>query len=242
MATEYPSALVREEQDVSVDGHKEIWQLQWAAPPEPFCGPDVVSLTCPCMGFAYGEAGDLSLVRLREGAEIGRLHLTPLFSVDSDKAVLQKWPANVDSDYDLARDPAFADRVAHRPPVQIMQFADYDHTGTDNEFYLQTATQPCGKSQGIVVGVTPANPALHPVTTASHPDRPLVLFKHEWEALRDARTSPIEVLDWPCGDHGAETETRVLLRWGRKGIEGSRREYSCPAPGLPKKLIHQDSL
>ena len=242
MATEYPAPLVREEQEIVVDGHKEVWQLRWATAPEAFCSPKLISLTCPCLGFAYGESGDLSLIRLRDGAEIDRMHLTQFFSEERERAMLQRWPADPDKDAGAANERDFADRVMQRPAVQVMQFGDYDHESAGSEFYLQTGTQPCGKSAGIVVGITAVSPHLHPVTTASHPDRPLVLFKHEWEALRDAKTSPLDILDTPCGDHGAETETHVLIRWGRKGIDGSRREYTCPAGGAPKKLVRQDPL
>ena len=58
LSSEYPSSLVREEQTVSVDGVDETWRLQWATTPKPMCGADERdgSLTCPCMGFAYGES------------------------------------------------------------------------------------------------------------------------------------------------------------------------------------------
>ena len=240
-AVEYPAPLIREQQEVTVNGRQEIWQLQWAAAPEPFCSPSELSLSCPCMGFAYGETGDLSLARLRDGAEIDRLHFTPLSSVEGEKVALQRWPVD-DQDF---RDPEIHDlpnRITHRPVVQAMQFADYDHTGESTEFYLQTGTEPCGKSMGIVVGVSQDRPKLHAVTTASHPERPLVLFKHEWEALHDARSSPVDALESPCGDHGAEFETRVLMSWGKKGLLVSRREYTCPVPGAAKRLIRSEKL
>jgi hypothetical protein len=41
-------------------------------------------------------------------------------------------------------------------------------------------------------------------------------------------TGPIEVQDWACDDHGADTETTLRLRWTRDGIEGTRRDYTCP--------------
>lgn len=77
---EYPSALVREEQTVVVDGLSETWRLQWAVAPKRACEPSEDSLTCPCIGFANGETGDLSLVRLRNGRQFDRLHLTPFFT------------------------------------------------------------------------------------------------------------------------------------------------------------------
>jgi hypothetical protein len=66
--------------------------------------------------------------------------------------------------------------------------------------------------------------------------------KREWEALRDA-AGPVDVLDWACADHGADTETRLRLRWTDEGIIGVRREYSCSAGGKAhRRLIHQEPL
>lgn len=126
-----------------------------------------------------------------------------------------------------------------RPTVQVIQFGDYDHTGWNNEFYMQTESIPCGKSAGFVVGVSKTNPRLHTLGTAASPERPLSLKRNEWEALRQG-SGPVDVQDWGCGDHGAETETRLTLRWTGKSIEGSQREYTCPPD--PRKLIHEEPL
>ena len=91
---EYPAAGVREERKINVDGFIETWQLKWASGPKSFCGARDLSMaiTCPCTGFAYGETGDLLLLRLRDEIEVDRLHLTPFFTEGSGKAVLQRWP------------------------------------------------------------------------------------------------------------------------------------------------------
>jgi len=65
--------------------------------------------------------------------------------------------------------------------------------------------------------------------------------KREWDALRNA-SAPIEVLDWRCGDHGAVTQTKLLLRWSPKGIDGRRREYPCPGGVKNRKPIHEEPL
>jgi hypothetical protein len=100
---------------------------------------------------------------------------------------------------------------------------------------------PCGKSLGLVVGVSKRNPRLHALGAAAKPGKPLYMQKGEWEALRRA-TGPIEVLDWPCGDHGADTETRLFLRWTPKGVVGALREYSCTQDFKPGSLVHEEPL
>src|ERR1019366_3047890 len=65
--------MIREAQTVHVFGVDEMWLLQWLTIPHPEC--DVATEmwhTVPCEGFAYGEAGRLDLVRLRDGHEYDR--------------------------------------------------------------------------------------------------------------------------------------------------------------------------
>ena len=239
--SEYPSAKIREEQQVKVNGVIETWQLEWKAAPHPACDPNEISLTCPCIGFAYGEAGDLDVVRLRKGIEIERLHITPFFSDFDGEAVVQRWRADYKNDFKNSEREDFPIVVSRRPTVRVMYFNDYNHDGWNTEFYLQTEAIPCGKSSGIVIGVSKLNPKLHVFDTASERSTALYLQKREWEALRDA-SAPIEVWDWPCGDHGALTATTLLLRWTPRGIAGSRREYACPGGVKSKKPILEDPL
>jgi hypothetical protein len=172
---------------------------------------------------------------------IDRLRLTPFFTDWRGKAVLQRWPF-YDKDLKGYQRPGFAVAVSKRTPMQVMHFGDYDHDGRSQEFFLQTEALPCGKSAGIVVGLSQANPRLHVFGTASNSRKPLSMQKREWEALRDA-SGPADVLDWACGDHGADTETRLRLRWTTEGIMGIRREYSCPPDGKSqRRLVHQQPL
>jgi hypothetical protein len=240
-AAEYPSLLVREEQDVIVNRVKEIWQLRWIATPAPYCEPSDVSLTCPCTGFAYGEAGDLFLTRIRNGIQIDRLHLTPFFT-EEPQAVVQRWPANDRTDFKLSEREDFPKLVSKRPIVQAMHFADYDHDGKATEFYLQTEAQPCGKSTGVVIGLSTSNSRLHIFSSESTPGKPLYLQRREWEALRQARSGSAKIVDWLCGDHGAETQTELELRWSANGIDGVRREYTCPSGHEPRRLISTNPL
>src|SRR5258708_14759957 len=77
------NSLIREEQTVMVDGVSETWRLEWRKAPHPVCdAADDMWFTCPCEGFAFGEGGIVDLVRLRNGAEVDRLALAPLFTGD----------------------------------------------------------------------------------------------------------------------------------------------------------------
>ena len=233
---EYPTPLTREEAAVVVNGVEEVWALRWKAAPKPECESYVFAITCPCNGFAYGEAGDLELVRMRGRIVFDRLELASFFEEGfrSEKrvAILPRWPrADADSD------DTDVDDVRERPAVQVMNFADYDHDGSAMEFYLTAETVSCGHTYGIVAGVSKRNPRLHVFGTASRPDKPLSLQREEWEALRDAK-GPIEVMDWQCGDHGSEQETKLRISWTPAGIDGVRRHFSCP----DGKLISEEPL
>lgn len=241
---EYPTPDVREEQHVVVGGATETWQLKWTSPPKPKCGTSDLPITCPCMGFAYGEGGDIVLIRLRNGVEIDRLPLAPLFDVEfletRRAAIVQRWAMDYEKDDpERSSKPHFAAIVAKRPIVQVMHFADYDHDGQKSEFYLQTEAAPCGKSVGVLIGLSSRNPRLHVFGTASKPAAPLRMQQQEWEALREAK-GPVDVTDWTCGDHGAETETTLRLRWTPEGVAGTRREFTCPFE--PRRLIRETPL
>src|SRR5262245_33455963 len=69
--------VVREQRAIVVGGVNETWQLAWDGQPATVCGPEDISMavTCPCSGWAYGEYGQLSLVRNRGGKEVERMDL-----------------------------------------------------------------------------------------------------------------------------------------------------------------------
>jgi len=209
-----------------VDGVAETWQLRWVGKTRPVCAAND-GFTCPCAGFAYGEGGDLILVRLRKQVEIDRLQITRLFDEpfrgEGRIAIVPRWPEDVKSDLENEGDKNFPALVAKRPVVHLMSVADYDHDGRATEFYLQVSTEPCGKS----VGVSRGNSRLHAFGKASNPSKPLRLHREEWEAIRDA-SGPIEVTDWLCGDHGSESEVTLRLRWGAGGVDGTRHTCTCP--------------
>jgi hypothetical protein len=244
-SVEYPTPRIREEQKVVLGGVAEVWQLKWMTPPKPVCEPNRDSLNCPCNGFAYGEGGNLTLFRLRDGKVVDHLDLSQFFddgpSDSENTAVVPRWQPDYGKDSEALGRQDFPTHVAKRPIVQLMYFADYEHDGWGSEFYLQTESPACGHTSGILIGVSKRNPRLHVVGAASTPGKPLYLRWREWEALRRA-SGPIEVLDWPCGDHGAETETRLWLRWASKGVDGTRREYACAPDDKPGKLLHEEPL
>lgn len=242
--TEYPSPLVREEQIVVVDGAIETWRLKWKSRPKPSCAPEETSLSCPCAGFAYGEEGDLELIRVRNWAEIDRFDITSLFSGDtgvSEKAVVQRWKPEIEKDFDASQRPGFPLQVSQRPTVQVMQFGDYDHDGWSTEFYLQTDVEPCGKSSGIVIGVSKANRRLHALTSTGRPAMPLGMMKFEWEAIRNA-AAPVDLIDLRCGDHASDQEITLHLSWTSSGISGTRRSYTCSSDDKRGALLGEEPL
>lgn len=244
-ATKFADPVIREEQNIIVNGTPEVWRLEWKTTPKSSCGPDDTSMatSCPCTGFAYGESGQLDLVRSTDGREIDRLELTPFFnneSPDKGSATLQRWELEK-KDLDELGSNSFLAQVHTRPLARIMSFADYNHDGSSTEFFLQTGAEPCGKIVGIVIGLTPNHPRLHAFGTALNPDRPLAMQKREWEALLKAPNS-IEVLDWPCGDHGSDTETDMALSAMNGSIKAVRREFECTKSGNRGRLVHEEVL
>lgn len=238
--------LIREEQKILVNGISEVWRLEWKSPPTPACGPeDILSAsTCPCSGFAYGESGQLNLVRSKGDREIERLELTPFFDevLYPGHAVLRRWePQEQDLKKAKSEPQAFLTQVRSRPLVMVMRFADYNHDENSTEFFLQTDVEPCGKITGIVVGVTPILPRLHAFGTALHPDKPLIMQKREWEALLNS-SGPTDVLDWPCWDHGSEIESDLALSTANGAIRAIRREFECTETGKRGRLLREQDL
>jgi hypothetical protein len=234
---ENPTPVIREEHKVVVDGVEEHWRLEWASPPNPACSPDErdVWSTCPCSGFAFGERGNLVLVRKKPGGEDERFALTQLFDGEFDapgdvrEVVLRRWDVH-EKDMDQSDSPDFPDRVRARPLATVMRFGDYDHDGKATEFLLQVGTLPCGKRMSVAIGISRQNPGLHVFSTAEHPERPLVLQAWQWESLHDAK-APIKVVDWKCGDHGSDSETELGLSADDNGIHATKWTYDCDQDG-----------
>jgi hypothetical protein len=240
------NSLIREEERVVVKGVSETWRLERKSPPQSMCGSEDMAsaITCPCSGFAYGESGRLDLIRLVNGREVDRLELTPLFEqifADQHGAILQRWDTQT-ADYKDSKTQGFSGRVRSRPIVKIIRLGDYNHDGQATEFYLQTGAEPCGKTSGIIVGLTSRRPRLHAFTSIAKPNKPLYLQKREWEALLNA-PGPIEVLDWPCGDHGSEKEDSVKLSVTNGGsIQAIRRTFECTQNGKRGRLLQEKAF
>jgi hypothetical protein len=242
-----PASVVREQKVVGINGAREIWRLEWNAAPVSVCGADEVAtaLSCPCSGFAYGEAGQLSLVRQRPGAAEERLELTSFFKSDAvpvagGLAVLQRWrpiPASADDeddDWHHASDLNFLQRVRARGAAPVMRTADYNHDGVASEFLLQVGTRPCGKHVMVLVGVSRLNQRLHVFASAEAPDTPLELGPRVWEAVHK-NANPVRVVEWPCGSRADEVESTVAVAV-RRGIFHVQRETR---PCLPEEQEHE---
>lgn len=222
--------ILREKATVVVDGVEETWRLEWLGPPKPVCDPDDDGwMTCPCEGFAFGESGDLQLVRERDGRTEEVLHLTPFFDNEERPAygaVLRRWDEHKD-DFDRSKSPDFGAIVRARPLSKIMKFADYDHNGQATEFMLQVGNAPCGKLMCVVVGVSRANPHLHALASAKDSKKPMILRDDEWEALAKAKNGAVTVVDWVCGDHGGGEQTEISLSAQDGRIRAVMMTYRC---------------
>lgn len=246
-----PQNVVRESRVVMVHGAQEIWQLVWDAKPSIVCGSDRVSsaITCPCSGFAYGEYGDLSLVRQR-GGETERMPLSPLFGMfdgpDFDrtrgKAILQRWPLEAD---DLPRedrgDPTLVAVIMDRNERTLIEPADYDRDGSATEFLIQVGTLPCGKLQFAAIGVAPTSNRLHTLSSLAKPDEPLIMPAAAWSALR-ASAGPTAVTTWACGDHGADQRNVLVVSAVDGTIQVRERKYSCREDGNDEKLLDESDF
>jgi hypothetical protein len=235
--------FLREEQTVIVDGQAEVWRLEWHNSPQAACDPaDPNWFTCPCSGFAFGEKGELDLVRKVAGKKDERFSLTHFFAgnyASSSLAILPKRQA-LDSDIERKDSIDFEESLKYRPIVRIMNFADYDHDGRAAEFILQINADPCGHRQTIAVGISHNNPYLHVFGTVLHPDIPLILENPScWQALLESKGDTI-VTELACWDHGSEEESLIQLHTSSLGIEATRLIYKCDDNSKEKKLLKRE--
>ena len=245
------SGYVREDVVVTINGVPEQWALEWEQAPSTICGPQDVALaiTCPCAGWAYGELGQLSLIRRRGGREIERLKLAPLFGFfdypDYDRAkgqaYLQRWPMQSDDfEREARKDPTLVQEIMSRKAPKVMALADYDRDGYATEFLIQVGTLPCKKTLFAAVGVSKRVPHLHALTS-SESGEPIIIPHHGWDALLEG-PGEHKVATWPCGDHGAEERTELILSAVDGEISGKYRSFTCPADGSPEKLTDESDL
>ena len=225
--------MIREERTVQIRNATETWRLEWQTPPRPYCesGNRNWWATHPCSGFAFGEIGQLNLVRLRDGQEVDHLPIAPLFRSDFKGAVLQRW-APATGDFDIG-DEDLPKKVRTRPLVQLMHFRDYDHDGLATEFFLET--EPQLREGGVVIGLRGTSNRLQVFGTARSATEPLLLPRHEWELLRNAKV-PIDTLYSACGAYGSDREIRHLLNATPVGIVVTERTYECTGSGRGRLL------
>lgn len=239
--------VVREEKAVTINGVGETWRLIWDAPPATVCGPEDVSMaaTCPCSGLAYGEYGKLSLTRTRDGREIERMDLRPLFGQFDDPdekvaglAYATRWPfAPTDVDREDKHDGGLIADIKRRPAPVIMNFADYDRNGAASEFLLQVGTLPCGKHQFAAIGIA-SDGRLRALSSAAHPGAPLTLPLAAWQALAKS-AGPTVVPTLTCGDHGSDSRIELVVSADKGVIRVKSREFSCPVKGQRERLIQE---
>ena len=211
--------VVREEKTVTINGASETWRLVWDAPPATVCGPEDVSMatTCPCSGLAYGEYGKLSLTRTRDGREIERMDLRPLFGQFDDPdekvaglAYATRWPlAPADVDREDKHDAGLIAEIKRRPAPVIMDFADYDRNGSASEFLLQVGTLPCGKHEFAAIGIA-SDGRLRALSSTAHPAAPLMMPLAAWQALAKS-AGPTTVPTLTCGDHGSDSRIELVV-------------------------------
>ncbi len=240
------ATLVREEQKIIIDGVEERWRLVWESKPEPVCAANEADwMTCPCMGFAFGETGNLTLVRERNKKVIERLSLDQFFTLGetpSAKAgsILRRWDVH-EKDLENSEKPGFSEQIKSRPIVKIMRLADYDHDGRATEFILQIGNLPCGKRTSVVIGVSKRNPHLHAFNSIKNPAQPLILMYSQWQSLQKEKANgSVKAINWPCGDHGAETQEELDLRAVKGKISATRRVYECTDHGIGKMIKKEE--
>lgn len=238
--------FLREQRAVAVGGTTETWQLIWTGRPESICGPDEpeAAITCPCSGFAYGEMGKLDLVRKRNGRQIDRMALGPLFTEtelfadNSEGLAAMQWRPMQDRDWkDGGRqDSAFLAEVRSRPGPRVMRPADYDNDGVESEFLVQVDTLPCGKHQFAAVGVSKANPRLHAFSSSANPSKPLTMPEHIWRSLLERRSLGWLSV-WECDDHGSEAHWDMQAVSSGGKITVRQRSIGCDSHGNAGKLL-----
>ncbi|MBM7119448.1 hypothetical protein [Archangium primigenium] len=233
--------VVREEARVRVDGEVERWRLVWRAPPRLACF-EMEGVTCPCEGFAQGEAGALEWERERPGTAPERLDLTPLFGPAEPgaapvEAVLRGWAVSP-RDAGLAPERQ-AEALRGRPRVRAMVLGDYDHDGQAREFVLQTQASGCGLREAVLLGVDKAG-RMRALGTVAHPGRPLVLAPGTWARL--LRAASVTAVQTPCGDHGSQGEEVLRVRADARGLHATREVYACTARGTRGALQSSEVL
>lgn len=209
------TSLVREETRVLVDGVEETWRLEWRTPPVLAC-VDATWSTCICLGFAFGEEGEIDLVRMRPGRAPEKL--------DLGRQTIQRWRLTEAEKKMLGGDvpPPDVSVLRHRPTVKVMKIGDYDHDGRATELVLQNGAGPCFHTSAMLVGIERKNDSLHVFEQVGGS---LLLSPGEWEKVRESL--PRTFVAIPCGDHGAEEETKITIFQTGHGLRTTETIRRC---------------
>lgn len=234
--------IVRQTKTVQVGKISETWQLVWHGQPKALCAVSEGegAMTCPCTGFAYGEQGDLSLVRKRNNRVVESLPLNSLFrygDVEKGKAGLQlRTVKESEVDRSFAGDHQLPADVQARPTADVMTLKDYDHDGRATEFLILLGNIACGHQMYAALGVTRKVPYLHLLRTHERPRVPLIMDIEQWNALLIA-VKPTKVREWNCGDHGSDWQTDFVLYAHDGHIHVTERSFKCQGDNKPPRLI-----
>jgi hypothetical protein len=142
----------------------------------------------------------------------------------SASAKLRRW-APTAAEQKAIKAPSLVELQA-RELAPLMVFGDYDHDGRATEFVLAIGSVPCGHVQSVVIGIDKRDGKLHAFGTAEKPAQPVVLERPgDWEKVKGKL--PVDLLEYPCGDHGAETETHALVTADAAGLHVTSTSKKC---------------
>lgn len=219
--------VIDEVKTIEIDGVTETWSLVWRHPPDLTCA-DKAWNTCPCGGFAFGQTGELDLVRKRPGEPDDKLDLNKL---SEDPVELQRWaPTKADRDKD---DPPSPEEIKKRPRVTTMKFGDFDHDGRETEFLFRVGLAGgCGHTSYMIpIGISTKNPKLHMFQSVER-QRP-IFNGDDWEKVRTLKgDGPLKIITLQCGDHGSEEEEWTTIRFDADGFHTKNGKRRCP-PVVP---------
>ncbi len=213
--------FVRDRAELTLDGVKEVWTLEWKSMPTTACLDEESFASCQCQGVAYAETGSLELVRRRLGAPTETLPLDVLFQGGTR---LVRWAPTDDEKKN--KKPAPLEAIVSRPLVPILAFQDFDHDGRASEFLLRISAT-CDHQGTVLVGIDKKNKKLHVFASVEEPDQALVLNgEAAWQEVRAKGSA--EVLDRACAS-GTTDERKMHVTADASGLHASTTRKPCKA-------------
>lgn len=187
----------------------EVWILAWKGQPKPVCHDPQERETCVCKGRVFGYAGVVELSRWKGLRRLDALGIV----LDGG---LSRWPQDLD--------PASAIDTSRLTPRRVLSLTKIDASGSSRGWVHEQEVASCGHSLWRMAGVTGARPNLHLLSDPLEQQPTELNHPGTWSAL--ASDSIVDVLDFECGDHGAEAEGRLVAL--RTGAGVSVRRYAAP--------------